>query len=145
MVNRPYIEYQGTIMMVAWPCLSCSSCWGPQKNMAKNLRQGSDKISDQNWKQKKGTTFATLLFPWHPVDDWGVQSPPQDGIQAPLPFSEGDWIQVFEEIWLPSLKLTWPPKLDGWNTIVSFCVSAYFQIFCCWFLEGSIPGFVKSK
>ena len=28
---------------------------------------------------------------------------------------------------VPSLKLTWPLKMDGWNTILSYWVSAYFQ------------------
>ena len=28
---------------------------------------------------------------------------------------------------LPSLKLTWHLKMDGWNTILSFWVPAYFQ------------------
>ena len=37
-----------------------------------------------------------ILGPRDPItlseDDWGLQSPRQQGIWVPLPFSEGDWI-----------------------------------------------------
>ena len=39
---------------------------------------------------------------------------------------------------LPSLKLTFSPlKMDGWKTILSFWVSAYFQGRAVSFREGS--------
>ena len=37
---------------------------------------------------------------------------------------------------LPSLKLTYPLKMDGWKTIVSFWVSAHFQVRTVSFREG---------
>ena len=41
-------------------------------------------------------TTTTTTTPRNPVifsaDDWAVQSPSQQSIRVPLPFSEGDWI-----------------------------------------------------
>ena len=46
---------------------------------------------NQSW--NLGNTMKDI-FPRDPItlseDDWGVQSPPQQGIKVPLPFSEGD-------------------------------------------------------
>ena len=43
-----------------------------------------------------GQNLSESPIPRDPItlseDDWGVQSPPQQSIRVPLPFSEGDWI-----------------------------------------------------
>ena len=50
---------------------------------------------------EKFATCPDIQCPRHPViflaDDWGVQSPSQHSILAPLPFSEGDWIP--RDVW----------------------------------------------
>ena len=47
---------------------------------------------------------------------------------------------------LPSLKLTFSPlKMDGWNTIVSSWVSAYFQGRAVSFREGTIWDLLKMR
>ena len=54
--------------------------------------------ADIYWRNQSWNLGNTMkdIFPMDPItlseDDWGVQSPPQQGIKVPLPFSEGDWI-----------------------------------------------------
>ena len=45
-------------------------------------------------------------------------------------------ICTYHFCWVPSLKLTWHLKMDGWNTIVSFWCPAYFQVRTVGFREG---------
>ncbi len=42
--------------------------------------------------------------------------------------------------WLPSLKLTYPLRMDGWKTILSFRVSAYFEGQAVSFKEGTLDS-----
>ncbi len=41
---------------------------------------------------------------------------------------------------IPSLKLTWHLKMDGWNTIVSFWGPAYFQVRAVSFRQANRPS-----
>ena len=70
----------------------------------RHLQPPIDKHDDCHAIMVEVNITENLFCPRGPItlseDDWGVQSPPQQSISVPLPFSAGDWIpRAVENEW----------------------------------------------